>query len=46
VHDHAGDRVLPATDGDGHRQRGIGQLGVVVLGQREADDAPRAHVQH
>jgi hypothetical protein len=46
VQDHPGDRVLAAPDRDGHRQRGVGQCGVVMLGQGEADDAPRAHVQH
>jgi hypothetical protein len=46
VHDDAGDRVAAAADRDGHRQRGVGELGVVVPGEREPDDAPRANVQH
>ena len=36
---------LAAADRDGHRQRRVGQLGVVVLVQREPDDPPRTHVQ-
>ena len=46
MQDHAVDGLLAAAHRDRHRQRGIGQLGVVVLAQGEADDPPRAHVQH
>jgi hypothetical protein len=40
VHDHPGDRIFPAANRDGHRQRGVGELGVVMLVEGEADDAP------
>lgn len=46
VEDHVGERLLAAADGNGHRQRVIGQLGVVVLAEGEPDDPPRAHVQY
>ena len=46
VHDHAGDRIFAAADGDGHRQCRVGQLGVVVLVHREADGPAGTHVQH
>jgi hypothetical protein len=40
VYDHPDDRVAAAADRDGHRQRGVGQLRVVMLAHREPDDAP------
>src|SRR4051794_27648036 len=46
VQDHAGPGLPPAADSDRHRQRGVGQLAVVVLAEGEADDPPRAHVQN
>ena len=42
VEDHAGD--VTAAHGDGHLQRAGGELGVVMLGQAEADDPPRGQV--
>jgi hypothetical protein len=45
VHDDPGDRLLPAPDGDGHRQRRTGEFGVVMAVHRESDDPPRTHVQ-
>jgi hypothetical protein len=46
VHDHCGDRLFPAAHRDSHAQRGVCQLGVVVLVDGEPDDSPRTHVQH
>jgi hypothetical protein len=46
VHDHLADRGLAAADRDRHRQRGLRQVGVVVLTDREPDDPARPHVQH
>jgi hypothetical protein len=46
VEDDPGDRVRAAADGDRHRQRRIGQVGVVVLAQGEPEDASGGAVQH
>jgi hypothetical protein len=46
VQDDPGDRVPPAADRDRHGQRRVGQLGVVMGAEGEADDPPRSHVQH
>jgi hypothetical protein len=40
VEHNPGDGFLAAADRDGHRQCRVGELGVVVLGEREADQPP------
>jgi hypothetical protein len=44
MHDDAGD--LAAAHCHRHRQGPVGQLGVVVLAEREPQDPPGGHVHH
>jgi len=46
VEDHPGDHLPAAADRDRHLQRGAGQLGVMVLRQREPDHPARSDIQH
>ena len=40
VHQHVGQGVFAAADRDRHLQGCLGEVGVVVLADREADDPP------
>ena len=41
-----GHRVCAAADRDRHRQRPVGQIGIVMLRHGEPDDPPRPHIEH